>query len=87
MFQVMAYEDIGRVGFQVVFMMSCIMGLVLSYSIVVCTQYNSALTTTIVGVLKVRQTQCVSSQARLICLPFWYCVRELIPSLYKSKRE
>jgi solute carrier family 35 protein len=50
--KVLDYDGWLNPMFLVYFFVSCLMGFLLMYSIIVCTNHNSALTTTIVGVLK-----------------------------------
>ncbi|XP_071394593.1 nucleotide sugar transporter SLC35D2 [Centroberyx affinis] len=50
--QAITFEDWVKATFIFCFLMSCVMGFVLMYSIVLCSHYNSALTTTVVGAIK-----------------------------------
>lgn len=48
----LSFEDWSNATFILCFLLSCFMGFVLMYSIVLCSFFNSALTTTVVGAIK-----------------------------------
>nr|XP_023658586.1 UDP-N-acetylglucosamine/UDP-glucose/GDP-mannose transporter [Paramormyrops kingsleyae] len=50
--QVLTFEHWTTLPFVCSFLMSCVTGFILMYSIVLCSHYNSALTTTVVGAIK-----------------------------------
>lgn len=49
---VLNFPNWGHPIFALYFALSCVMGFVLMFSVILCTHYNSALTTTIVGAMK-----------------------------------
>uniref|UniRef100_A0A1A8I984 Solute carrier family 35, member D2 n=1 Tax=Nothobranchius kuhntae TaxID=321403 RepID=A0A1A8I984_NOTKU len=64
------FRDWAKVTFVICFLMSCFMGFVLMYSIVLCSYYNSALTTTVVGAIKnVAVAYVVALNGGRICQP------------------
>ena len=51
--QIKNYDQYSNIGFISAFLLSSLMGFLLNYSTMLCTSYNSPLTTTVVGACKV----------------------------------
>lgn len=61
------YEHWSEIGFIISFITSCTMGYLLMYSSILCTHHNSALTTTIVGTLKVSSGSLLRLECHFRC--------------------
>lgn len=66
--KVKAFEHWGEADFLLSFFLASAMGSVLNYAIFLCTLYNSALTTTVVGCLKNVLTTYIGVRFSCVCV-------------------
>ena len=70
--KVRQFEHWGEPNFLVSFLLASAMGSILNYSIFLCTLYNSALTTTVVGCLK----NVLTTYIGVRCLAVMACIED-----------